>query len=398
MIFKIQIPQKLFFQKESYTPIYNNLYFTYHLDQGFSEKVLYFLGLISNEDIGNQITLYNSGIFINVINETHPLQDEIKNLDSKVWFLSQFNLKKIFEINLELTLKLQKLYFDILLASNDLIEKTNSLPLLCNTIWGISKISTCNNKKFIENFFKFDIIEFFITIKSRQCQVPIMRIIGNLLSNDFYQIERMITPEFIRFIDFNLSNTKSSNELKHHCLWAISNILFEQSFIDKAFEYKIIDSIVGNVNKDNPFEIDIDILICLGCTIQPCDDSKRFTLINKFDFCNVIRVIHQKYISERYNQKEFTLISINAISIALSLLQAEMGSALLAKGVFERIGYFELLDVVMSKAYNVSGNDGNNLINLCEEALKYSEMTSLDEEFDSDKTEDANENMVVTDA
>ena len=77
--------------------------------------MLFFISNIVEEDKGNQESLFISGTLNYIINSIDIEKDTSLEIDAKIWCIGKFDLEEKYNINLDLTLKIQNIYVELFL-------------------------------------------------------------------------------------------------------------------------------------------------------------------------------------------------------------------------------------------------------------------------------------------
>ena len=106
-----------FISADKYIDIYNKIFEIYLKEK--NRNIIYymiiFIAKIADKEPKNQENLYISGILDYVIDSIDIQNDDLKEYDIKIWCLTKFDLEGKFQINLELSLKIQKIYIELFL-------------------------------------------------------------------------------------------------------------------------------------------------------------------------------------------------------------------------------------------------------------------------------------------
>ena len=122
-----------FISSDNYIDIYNkilNIYLKKNLE--ISYYMINFIGNIAKNKPENQFILFSKNTMLDIIDSIDVKIDTKVSLEPKIWCLSKFENKNIYEENLEFSLKVQKIYIDIF-VNNEKFELFKDIIFFNNT-------------------------------------------------------------------------------------------------------------------------------------------------------------------------------------------------------------------------------------------------------------------------
>ena len=157
-----------FISSDKYIDLYNKI-----LDMYIKEKndriiyfMLFFISNIVEEDKGNQESLFISGTLNYIINSIDIEKDTSLEIDAKIWCIGKFDLEEKYNINLDLTLKIQNIYVELFLNQekfnlfDGINKEMDENNIFYNFLKLIDNTSYCTQVAYIENLLKSNILEF----------------------------------------------------------------------------------------------------------------------------------------------------------------------------------------------------------------------------------------------
>ena len=209
------------------------------------------------------------------LNEFKILEQIIKNQDYddnediieiKIFCISNFEYDSKYNIDFELSLKIQNLYISFF---NKYLNNSNSykLEFIEYLIKIIKNLSLCINDKYINNLLESKIIPFLLNIdKDKNIFTEnLLTIIGNMSSISEEEILSKLykdTIEYLIDIFANYENIKNNNII-NLCLWNINNFIDNTNLCFDTFCKKDLITLLENyITKVDVMDEDIFNEIC----------------------------------------------------------------------------------------------------------------------------------------
>ena len=379
-----EFTQEVFFTNTEYVSNYINMYsFYYELNEAISLLMLYFLGYCVQDSQTHEEILFTFGFIHRIIKEMNIQTDNNDVLHSKIWFISLLNTKHSIQLDSNLCIDLQKKLFDIILIDHQHNNNSNNNNInifdnknerfgqfIHNAITTLANLSDYSNDEFISNFISYEIIPHLITYKhSNQLYLePIIKTIGNILSNPFERVKYIINEELINFFIFTLTYKHISNDIKNLSLWAMSNVIIDSENLNDTLFNKVMNLYIELLEEsivNNNYDIDCEITINLGALIGNTDDNdKRIEMIKKYNVCNVLKNFLAKYAIKIENNMQAKACYL-AISIVYEMICFRKGnSGSIAEKIFQENGMMDLIERIIHLAIirqrDVDGLDMKN--------------------------------------
>ena len=284
-----------FLSSDKYIDIYNKIFEIYIKEK--NKKIIYFMVIfianIAENEKGNQEDLCTSGTLNYVINSIDIENDNLHELDMKIWCLSKFDLGEKYNIDLELSLKIQKIYIEIYLNQSkyNLIDKINETMdennFFYNFLKVIENLSYCIQVGYVEVLYKSNILEFLMDNVNNENQVMINMIIGifsNLTNADTCLLKRLIDIGGLKFLINILLDKNINNEIRGSTMVSINNLLNEPLLWNKVlFDHNLL-KIFCVLLKDKNLDQIIFSEICYGIDIilPFCDTDNLKIIIDEY--------------------------------------------------------------------------------------------------------------------
>ena len=315
------------FSSDKYVDVYNKIFEIYIKEK--NNKIIYFMVIfianIAEDGKESQNELCTSGILNYVIDCIDIENDNFHELDMKIWCISKFELEEKYNIDLTLSLKIQKIYIEIFLNQSkyNLFDKINENMDECNFFYNFLKVienlSFCTQVGYVEELYKSNILEFLMDNVNNENQIMIEMVIAifdNLTNADTYLLKRLIDIGGVKFLITILIDKTINNSIHAHTMVAINNLLDEPLLWNKVlFDNNVLKTFCVLL-KDKNIEQNIFAEICYGIDIiMPfCDENNLKIIIDDYYIIQLI-CIAMKNILE--NNK---LIEPNHCSIFINLI------------------------------------------------------------------------------
>ena len=284
-----------FLSSDKYVDIYNKLFELYLKDknQNIINNMILFIANVANEEESNQENLYISGTLNYIINSVDIQKDDMKTIDNKIWCLSKFDLKEKFDIDLNLTLKIQKIYIDIFLNESKfnllegIDEKMDFNNIFFNFIRLVENTTYCTQVDFVERLIKSNILEFLMDHINNDDQILLNIIINifiNLTNAETSLLNHLINIGVIKYLATILSDKEIKSDFHKMTMVAINNILTDSQLWNKVlFDNGIIKvfCVLLNDEKINPSLL-CEICYAFHSVIPYCNDNDLKMIIDDY--------------------------------------------------------------------------------------------------------------------
>ena len=284
-----------FLSSDKYVDIYNKLFELYLKDknQNIINNMILFIANVANEEESNQENLYISGTLNYIINSVDIQKDDMKTIDNKIWCLSKFDLKEKFDIDLNLTLKIQKIYIDIFLNESKfnllegIDEKMDFNNIFFNFIRLVENTTYCTQVDFVERLIKSNILEFLMDHINNDDQILLNIIINifiNLTNAETSLLNHLINIGVIKYLATILSDKEIKSDFHKMTMVAINNILTDSQLWNKVlFDNGIIKvfCVLLNDEKINPSLL-CEICYAFHSVIPYCNDNYLKMIIDDY--------------------------------------------------------------------------------------------------------------------
>ena len=357
-----------FLSSDKYIDIYNKIFEIYIKEK--NKKIIYFMVIfianIAENEKGNQEDLCTSGTLNYVINSIDIENDNLHELDMKIWCLSKFDLGEKYNIDLELSLKIQKIYIEIYLNQSkyNLIDKINETMdennFFYNFLKVIENLSFCIQVGYVEVLYKSNILEFLMDNVNNENQVMINMIIGifsNLTNADTCLLKRLIDIGGLKFLINILLDKNINNEIRGSTMVSINNLLNEPLLWNKVlFDHNLL-KIFCVLLKDKNLDQIIFSEICYGIDIilPFCDTDNLKIIIDEYYIIQLLCVAMKNIIENNKSIfPNYCSIFINLIFKFLLEDNDSLKEDIIFK--FKSINGIELIDQIFSKCNEMDTN------------------------------------------
>ena len=285
-----------FISSDKYIDVYNKILEIYlKKNTKIAYNMVIFIGTIAKNNSNNQINLFLNGC-LNYIIDSIDLERDSKNiLEEKIWCLSKFELNEHYNINLDFSLSIQKIYigifnnkkkFELLEGINKEINDNN---FLFNYLKVIENTSYCTGDTFVENFIKSNITKFLMDIinvnKDPNLLEVIISIFRNITVSDYYELGKTLIDFGIVQLLLNIINDKSIDVRLHYIsMIPINNLLSDyHNWNIIIFDQKAIKTFCDILN-DNNINQNLFMEVCMGIVngIDNCDNNILNKLIDEY--------------------------------------------------------------------------------------------------------------------
>ena len=357
-----------FLSSDKYIDIYNKIFEIYIKEK--NKKIIYFMVIfianIAENEKGNQEDLCTSGTLNYIINSIDIESDNLHELDMKIWCLSKFDLGEKYNIDLELSLKIQKIYIEIYLNQSkyNLIDKINETMdennFFYNFLKVIENLSYCIQVGYVEFLYKSNILEFLMDNVNNENQVMINMIIGifsNLTNADTCLLKRLIDIGGLKFLINILLDKNINNEIRGSTMVSINNLLNEPLLWNKVlFDHNLL-KIFCVLLKDKNLDQIIFSEICYGIDIilPFCDTHNLKIIIDEYYIIQLLCVAMKNIIENNKSIfPNYCSIFINLIFKFLLEDNDSLKEDIIFK--FKSINGIELIDQIFSKCNEMDTN------------------------------------------
>ena len=357
-----------FLSSDKYIDIYNKIFEIYIKEK--NKKIIYFMVIfianIAENEKGNQEDLCTSGTLNYVINSIDIENDNLHELDMKIWCLSKFDLGEKYNIDLELSLKIQKIYIEIYLNQSkyNLIDKINETMdennFFYNFLKVIENLSYCIQVGYVEVLYKSNILEFLMDNVNNENQVMINMIIGifsNLTNADTCLLKRLIDIGGLKFLVNILLDKNINNEIRGSTMVSINNLLNEPLLWNKIlFDHNLL-KIFCVLLKDKNLDQIIFSEICYGIDIilPFCDTDNLKIIIDEYYIIQLLCVAMKNIIENNKSIfPNYCSIFINLIFKFLLEDNDSLKEDIIFK--FKSINGIGLIDQIFSKCNEMDTN------------------------------------------
>ena len=155
-------------------------------------------------------------------------------IDVKIWCLSKFDLKEKFLIDLDLSLKIQKIYIELFMNQfkfnlfDGINRDMNEDNIFYNFLELIVNSTNCTEVDYVQNLIKSNILEFLmdnINNKSTKMILSILYIFLNLTNAETSLLNRLINIGLIQFFKNIFSDKTLDKEIYNVAIISINNLL-----------------------------------------------------------------------------------------------------------------------------------------------------------------------------
>lgn len=275
--------------------IFNN----YEKEVRIIEQLIWHLGnVLGSRDI-TDIIIENK-IFDKVYDLLNRQAINEKIVKISVWFIANVAKLKLFDNQIVLDKCVQILMLFI---------KTDDIELLSDCLWGLSYVSETENKELIEYMISERLSEylFMLNLDGRDNLIlPVIRVTGNLLSNESNYVDTLIKQGCIKYLDQFISH--QNNQIRRESLWAISNIAGgTNSQLSALLQSNIIQKIFSLV-KDPDSDVVNEVMWCIGNILNSSNIENCVKLVDMNVFEPIL------YILSNFLNPATLILCISALS------------------------------------------------------------------------------------
>ena len=237
-----------FISSDKYIDLYNKLFDIYLKEKKeINEEIIYhlvfFIGNLALNEPDNQENLYISRTLNYILDSVDMEKDSNVLIDVKIWCLSKFDLKEKFVIDLDLSLKIQKIYIELFMNQfkfnlfDGINRDMNEDNIFYNFLKLIENSSNCTEVDYVQNLIKSNILEFLmdnINNKSTKMILSILYIFLNLTNAETSLLNRLINIGLIQFFKNIFSDKTLDKEIYNVAIISINNLLTEPQLWNKV--------------------------------------------------------------------------------------------------------------------------------------------------------------------
>ena len=237
-----------FISSDKYIDLYNKLFDIYLKEKKeINEEIIYhlvfFIGNLALNEPDNQENLYISRTLNYIIDSVDMEKDSNVLIDVKIWCLSKFDLKEKFLIDLDLSLKIQKIYIELFMNQfkfnlfDGINRDMNEDNIFYNFLELIVNSTNCTEVDYVQNLIKSNILEFLmdnINNKSTKMILSILYIFLNLTNAETSLLNRLINIGLIQFFKNIFSDKTLDKEIYNVAIISINNLLNEPQLWNKV--------------------------------------------------------------------------------------------------------------------------------------------------------------------
>ena len=360
-----------FISADKYIDVYNKIFEVYIKENNkiIIQFMTIFIAEIAENEKSNQDNLYISGTLNYIIDSIDFEKDELQLLDTKIWCLSKFELDAKFDIDLDLALKIQKVYINLFLNQKkfNLYEGMNKEMDQNNIFYNFLKLientSFCTQIAYIENLFKYNILEFLmdnVNINNQNMLSIIIYIFINLTNAETSQLKRFIDIGVVKFMENIILDKNICEFLKNNALITINNLLYDSQLWNRVLYDQGIIKIFCVILNDKNISPNIFSEICYGIyNVLPFCDFNDLKII--IDHYFIIQLICQAMKNILLNDKSF---EINHFSIFESIILKLMENYLIYDDLkedflvkFGSVNGIEIIDQIINKCNYIDINN-----------------------------------------
>ena len=352
-----------FISSDKYIDLYNKI-----LDMYIKEKndriiyfMLFFISNIVEEDKGNQESLFISGTLNYIINSIDIEKDTSLEIDAKIWCIGKFDLEEKYNINLDLTLKIQNIYVELFLNQekfnlfDGINKEMDENNIFYNFLKLIDNTSYCTQVAYIETLLKSNILEFLmdnINNENKEIINIILDTYINLTTAETSLLNRLIDIGVLKYLVTIVKDKTLNNDIHNKALVSINNLLMEPQLWNKVlFDNQVLKLFCillqdKNIDKDNFSEICIGLRGILFYLKE--DDLKK--IVDEY-FIIQLTTIAMKNILEA-NKKLYPSHCLFYLTLIIKYMSVDYDDI---KGniffKFQSVGGLELIDQIINR-YN----------------------------------------------
>ena len=352
-----------FISSDKYIDLYNKI-----LDMYIKEKndriiyfMLFFISNIVEEDKGNQKSLFISGTLNYIINSIDIEKDTSLEIDAKIWCIGKFDLEEKYNINLDLTLKIQNIYVELFLNQekfnlfDGINKEMDENNIFYNFLKLIDNTSYCTQVAYIETLLKSNILEFLmdnINNENKEIINIILDTYINLTTAETSLLNRLIDIGVLKYLVTIVKDKTLNNDIHNKALVSINNLLMEPQLWNKVlFDNQVLKLFCillqdKNIDKDNFSEICIGLRGILFYLKE--DDLKK--IVDEY-FIIQLTTIAMKNILEANKKLDpsHCLFYLTLIIKYMSVDYDDIKGNIFFK--FQSVGGLELIDQITNR-YN----------------------------------------------
>ena len=311
-----------FISSDKYIDLYNKLFDLYLKERNeTNEQIIYylvsFIGNLALKEQDNQENLYISRTLNYIIDSVDMAKDSNELIDIKIWCLSKFDLKEKFLIDLDISLKIQKIYIELFMNQykfnlfDGINRDMNDDNMFFNFLKLIENSSNCTEVDYVQNLIKSNILEFLmdnINNKSTEMITLILYIFVNLTSAETSLLIRLINIGLIQFFKNIFSDKTLDKEIYNVAIISINNLLTEPQLWNKVLFDGGILKILCVWLKDKNISPNFFNEICFGIhTVIPfCNKENLKKILDEYFIiqltCEAMKniLLNYKYICPEY--------------------------------------------------------------------------------------------------
>ena len=360
-----------FISADKYIDVYNKIFEVYIKENNkiIIQFMTIFIAEIAENEKSNQDNLYISGTLNYIIDSIDFEKDELQLLDTKIWCLSKFELDAKFDIDLDLALKIQKVYINLFLNQKkfNLYEGMNKEMDQNNIFYNFLKLientSFCTQIAYIENLLKYNILEFLmdnVNINNQNMLSIIIYIFINLTNAETSQLKRFIDIGVVKFMENIILDKNICEFLKNNAFITINNLLYDSQLWNRVLYDQGIIKIFCVILNDKNISPNIFSEICYGIyNVLPFCDFNDLKII--IDHYFIIQLICQAMKNILLNDKSFETNHYSIFeSIILKLMENyliydDLKEDILVK--FGSVNGIEIIDQIINKCNYIDINN-----------------------------------------
>ena len=376
-----------FISSDKYIDLYNKI-----LDMYIKEKndriiyfMLFFISNIVEEDKGNQESLFISGTLNYIINSIDIENDTSLEIDAKIWCIGKFDLEEKYNINLDLTLKIQNIYVELFLNQekfnlfDGINKEMDENNIFYNFLKLIDNTSYCTQVAYIETLLKSNILEFLmdnINNENKEIINIILDTYINLTTAETSLLNRLIDIGVLKFLVTIVKDKTLNNDIHNKALVSINNLLMEPQLWNKVlFDNQVLKLFCillqdKNIDKDNFSEICIGLRGILFYLKE--DDLKK--IVDEY-FIIQLTTIAMKNILEANKKLDpsHCLFYLTLIIKYMSVDYDDIKENIFFK--FQSVGGLELIDQITNRYNDIDiTNETNDVKENIDSILTYAQM------------------------
>ena len=376
-----------FISSDKYIDLYNKI-----LDMYIKEKndriiyfMLFFISNIVEEDKGNQESLFISGTLNYIINSIDIENDTSLEIDAKIWCIGKFDLEEKYNINLDLTLKIQNIYVELFLNQekfnlfDGINKEMDENNIFYNFLKLIDNTSYCTQVAYIETLLKSNILEFLmdnINNENKEIINIILDTYINLTTAETSLLNRLIDIGVLKFLVTIVKDKTLINDIHNKALVSINNLLMEPQLWNKVlFDNQVLKLFCillqdKNIDKDNFSEICIGLRGILFYLKE--DDLKK--IVDEY-FIIQLTTIAMKNILEANKKLDpsHCLFYLTLIIKYMSVDYDDIKENIFFK--FQSVGGLELIDQITNRYNDIDiTNETNDVKENIDSILTYAQM------------------------